>query len=309
MSGGYGYNSFYTTPNDNYDSLWTISRLSFSYKLRTTSPFTYTGPYLKVGEHPFIMAINGNPLDGYYAGFTTGGGCSTPTSGTVMSSNWLSVFGDAGGQSGSIKNDEGDGYCYERCFYLCQTDTVNINLQILADDIVDTILVDNINLYTTAASKATACYTCAKSVNLNVNQVLPAGRHSIKIWTRDNAGGHLGLNVYGHLTSSGTKKNIVRSKFDSRCDFTSPILSIKNTASSNSNFTLTPNPSNGKFVLHTLQTLRNAHIEVFDFSAKKIHEQEISNAAPEINLNVAKGVYFIRLYNDNGVAVQKIIID
>lgn len=308
---GYGYNTFYTAPNDNRDTFWTLSSLSSIYTPRYlgSAGFAYTGSYLSKGDHPFVMCIKGNPLDGYYNAFLSGGNCLTPISSTKMASNWISVYADAGGQSSNLENNFNDGYCYERCFYLCTDDTVSISMQILADDIVDTVLIDNIKLYTTLKPTSNDNYTCSKTVNINSTKMLSAGRHTIKVWARDNAGGHLALNVYGHITSSGTKKNIVRSKFDSRCDFTSPILSMKNTASNNSNFTLTPNPSNGKFMLHTLQPLHNAHFEVFDFSAKKILEQEVSKTATEISLNVAKGVYFIRLYNDNGVAVQKIIID
>lgn len=307
MACGYGGNSYYTTPNNNVDTLWTVGRFAANYNPRPTGPFTYTAPYLVPGGHPYIICALGNPVGGFYDAFESGGNCLKPTGGTVMASNWVSVYADAGGQTGAIKNAVGDGYRFDRCFYICNEDTLMFNMDLLADDIVDTVKVDNVILYVASVPTAQSNFTCAKKVSINKSVALGAGRHTLMVWTRDNAGGHIALNIYGHIESAGGKNNIVRSKYDSRCTF-NPVA-INESHKSALDFSISPNPSKGSLSISLAGNNVQYTMQVFDMSSKLVTEKELKSGNHQLNLNVAAGVYFIRLSSQNQVAVQKLIIE
>jgi hypothetical protein len=304
MNAGYGYNTYYTTPNDNKDTLWTVAKLSSKYNPRLVSlGFAYTGAYLLPGGHPSVITAD-VPGESYNV-FQNGGVCSDKPS--LRVSNWISVYADAGGQNSGINNAENDGYSYERCFYICNADTLKFDLRLLADDIIDTVQVDNINLYVTPNSSDAIGYKCDKMISILKDVSLSSGRHVLRVWTRDVASGHLALNVYGYISSAGMKKNIVRSKYDSRCDFKP--LSVNRDLLQINDVLISPNPNKGKFTLTIPTVVGKCKLEIYGLNGQKLKEQDVFEKENDVEMNVASGIYFLRLSNETEVKIQKLIIE
>jgi PKD repeat protein len=74
------------------------------------------------------------------------------------------------------------------------------------------------------------------------------------------------------------------------------------------NLTISPNPSNGKFIL-TANGLNNSILSIYSVNGQKIYETRISDDYLEVDLNtVSAGVYFIELINNEIRINKKLII-
>ncbi len=82
-----------------------------------------------------------------------------------------------------------------------------------------------------------------------------------------------------------------------------------NEFSNNNLFTLYPNPSRGKFKIHTNST-NKIDIEVINFLGEKVFSTTTSiEKSIEIDLsNSPKGIYFVKLYDGEKVVTEKIVI-
>jgi len=73
-------------------------------------------------------------------------------------------------------------------------------------------------------------------------------------------------------------------------------------------FNLYPSPNNGVFTINTTSSYNK--VMITDVSGKMVYNKEIDNSVISIKLtNITKGIYFVRVSNENGVGVQKIIIE
>ncbi len=79
------------------------------------------------------------------------------------------------------------------------------------------------------------------------------------------------------------------------------------------NFSITPNPNNGNFIINLKEILANYNIEVFDATGRTIYEKSFSqdqNLQQTIQLNRPQnGVYFLNIKNDSNMITKKIIIE
>jgi hypothetical protein len=77
------------------------------------------------------------------------------------------------------------------------------------------------------------------------------------------------------------------------------------------NFSIFPNPNNGKFVISFEREVYNAKISIINLQGQMLYEKEMHNEAKvEIDLgDLAKGVYFVRLSNNEGTLLRKMIIE
>ena len=76
--------------------------------------------------------------------------------------------------------------------------------------------------------------------------------------------------------------------------------------------TVFPNPSNGKINIQFETTLHKCRIEIFNVLSQIIYQDEINNINnlffKELDLNVQKGAYLLKLSFDDGVMVKTLII-
>jgi hypothetical protein len=303
MKGGYGYNTYYSTPNDNRDTIWTVAHLSSKYKPRIkASGFDYTGVYMMPGGHPSIIAADLLPgLEPYHL-FAAGGRCTDTNA--IRSSNWLSVYADAGGQNKGLENGIGDGYAYERCFFLCNSDSLIFDLKLMADDIVDTVQVDNINLYVTATPTADRGYICSKMISVNQRVFLSSGTHTLRVWTRDIKAGHLGLNVYGYINTAKGSKNLVRNKYYTKCETTIP-TGIAEKIPDMKVF-ISPNPNRGEFHI-TIPPVGVFKVEIIDVAGRRIFEREVTKEG-SFSINEGPGTYFVKVVGNENVNIQRVTV-
>jgi Secretion system C-terminal sorting domain len=307
---GYGGNTFYTTPNLNVDSFWIVSKLSSMYNPRHDTPFHYTGVYLNTGDNPYIICTLGYPVQQFWPDFTVGGGCTFPGI-PGKSSSWLSIYSEGGGQNSYSIDSLYDGYEFERCFALCNTDSLHFNLKMMADDIIDSVIVDDKVLYATPVSTNMTYeqFFCAYQTHIDTVVQITGGRHFLKVWARDIFHGHLGLNVYGNITANSN--NLIKTKYDIKCtthydSVATPEL-VHNVLADD--ISITPNPNNGKFSISLPETYSNTSIEIYDFAGRKCLAQNIYKGNNTIDLNhVSSGVYFIKIYTSTDIAYKKVVI-
>lgn len=82
----------------------------------------------------------------------------------------------------------------------------------------------------------------------------------------------------------------------------------------NLNINIYPNPNNGKFTIETIsQSRENINIQVFNTIGKLVYSENnvevIGRMNKEINLNdMPRGIYFVRLINENVNIVRRIVI-
>ncbi|MCF8297235.1 MAG: T9SS type A sorting domain-containing protein [Saprospiraceae bacterium] len=99
------------------------------------------------------------------------------------------------------------------------------------------------------------------------------------------------------------------------CTANDTILLIKGTAGinevvQNSIISIVPNPSKGIFKILTSGINKDFQISVYDIQGQKIHSQVVNKENIEIDLSTyPKGVYFIRLWNDDFVKTEKILLE
>lgn len=74
-------------------------------------------------------------------------------------------------------------------------------------------------------------------------------------------------------------------------------------------FTVYPNPTDGKFVInYKFEDYKNINLKISDIKGSVVYESQLEGNLTEIE-NIHSGVYFIKLYDSEGiVAVQKLIV-
>jgi hypothetical protein len=89
-------------------------------------------------------------------------------------------------------------------------------------------------------------------------------------------------------------------------------VGINEVAQNNAIISFFPNPNDGQFKLQIDNvTALNSTIEVVSINGQIVYTENLNingSLSKDINLNVEKGLYFVRLINDNGVKVEKLII-
>lgn len=78
----------------------------------------------------------------------------------------------------------------------------------------------------------------------------------------------------------------------------------------NNNFDIFPSPSNGKFSIKQKSGSAPQNIEIFDLSGNKIYSAKTqSKEITDIDIsNSPKGVYFVKLYDEENICTKKIVI-
>jgi hypothetical protein len=70
-------------------------------------------------------------------------------------------------------------------------------------------------------------------------------------------------------------------------------------------FRIYPNPSNGKFQIHTNQN--QGVIKIMNVFGRLMYEEKLEVQTSSIDIDVAKGIYFVRMESE-GVALTKRIV-
>ncbi|MDB9775224.1 GEVED domain-containing protein [Vicingaceae bacterium] len=89
-------------------------------------------------------------------------------------------------------------------------------------------------------------------------------------------------------------------------------VGINDVVKNNAIISFYPNPNDGQFKLQIENvTALNSTIEVVNINGQIVYSENLNingSLSKDINLNVERGLYFVRLINDNGVKVEKLII-
>lgn len=95
---------------------------------------------------------------------------------------------------------------------------------------------------------------------------------------------------------------------DSYCDSVTILaVGIDDNFSSESEVTIYPNPNNGSFTI-SIENSKNTVIEIYTISGQLILQKSIIQNSTKINLTKhLKGMYFVKIENDNKVVVKKIV--
>ena len=78
-------------------------------------------------------------------------------------------------------------------------------------------------------------------------------------------------------------------------------------ANSQSSFIVYPNPSNGTFTIGIKESLGESNYRVLNLQGKVVAEGTMMQPSKQINLNTAKGIYFVEVTN-NGVTQRKRVV-
>jgi outer membrane protein assembly factor BamB len=73
----------------------------------------------------------------------------------------------------------------------------------------------------------------------------------------------------------------------------------------NSGFTIYPNPVKDEFTIRGSQLIK--HIEIFNVLGETVFEEQPDCISCLVNCNLPKGIYFIRVMTENGMAIKKFI--
>jgi hypothetical protein len=91
------------------------------------------------------------------------------------------------------------------------------------------------------------------------------------------------------------------------------IIGIKDAEQNTSSIQFYPNPNNGQFKLQIENvTAPNSTLEIVNIQGQVVYNENLiinGSLSKDININVEKGIYFVKLSNRNGVKVEKLIID
>jgi hypothetical protein len=77
----------------------------------------------------------------------------------------------------------------------------------------------------------------------------------------------------------------------------------------NNNFALYPNPSNGNIIIESLKFDNINNVEIFDTTGKIVKQVEstFDNKVKVDISNLEKGIYFVRIKTENGVAFKPLL--
>jgi len=70
---------------------------------------------------------------------------------------------------------------------------------------------------------------------------------------------------------------------------------------------LYPNPSVGNWQLAVDNSLVGSALEVYDEQGRLVFNSELRTQNSELSLNVARGVYYLRISNEEGSVVRKLV--
>jgi len=92
-----------------------------------------------------------------------------------------------------------------------------------------------------------------------------------------------------------------------------PLTSIDNISIKNNNVSVYPNPVNDKIYISTKNEIRNAEVDVYDFTGKNLVSKHFSNLStdnPEVIelMNISNGLYNVRINADGVNSFQRILI-
>jgi hypothetical protein len=91
------------------------------------------------------------------------------------------------------------------------------------------------------------------------------------------------------------------------------IIGIKDAEQNTSSIQFYPNPNNGQFKLQIENvTAPNSTLEIVNIQGQVVYNENLiinGSLSKDININVEKGIYFVKLSNKNGVKVEKLIIE
>jgi hypothetical protein len=75
-------------------------------------------------------------------------------------------------------------------------------------------------------------------------------------------------------------------------------------------FTVYPNPSNGEFYIsRTAANGEGLQVGIYNLNGQLVHDQWLESSEQPIHTNLETGVYLVKTSGENGVSVQKIIIN
>jgi Secretion system C-terminal sorting domain len=77
-----------------------------------------------------------------------------------------------------------------------------------------------------------------------------------------------------------------------------------------SNVTVAPNPAKNQVVIHNNWTNRSlVAAELVDINGRSVQKMNLSPVHNVVNLNASAGIYMLRLQFNDGVGVQKLVIE
>jgi len=308
----YGGNAGYPTANNDTDQFWVLSKLASIYTQRGPNPFAYLPSYLTVGQHPYLIS-NGpgyTPVYDHWASFTGSGTCTPAIAYSGEVTRWISPYSDAGGQNGSIIDTIGDDYIAQRCFYVCNSDSFNLSMNLLADDVVDSVWIDSTLIYSSFDPFQIGGYLCSSTVSINFAKQLGSGQHWIKVAFRDVGGGHVGLNVYGTVTSLTNSLSLKKSKYFGACSlFSSPETGVASSQLTRSKAIVVPNPSNGNFSINLSSEIKEADAVLIDAAGRVVDKRRIRGGVNSVtDLNLSQGLYMLQVKTISEVMNIKLLI-
>jgi len=102
-----------------------------------------------------------------------------------------------------------------------------------------------------------------------------------------------------------TTKEVVNSE---QVSLQSILVGVKENNNSEDGMKIYPNPVRNTLTVETLQSIGNSSLSVFDVSGQEVLIQQVVSAKTQLDMSsFAKGVYTIRLLNNDKVEVKKVI--
>lgn len=86
-------------------------------------------------------------------------------------------------------------------------------------------------------------------------------------------------------------------------------LSVANTDNTIT-FSAYPNPSNGNFILELGNTVfKKGQVHVYDITGVEVYQSSVTKQETQINLNVSKGIYLVKLQLDGTTVTKRVTIE
>ena len=108
-------------------------------------------------------------------------------------------------------------------------------------------------------------------------------------------------NAIGLLTLSTQ----VQSFFDSQIDYNCQNIGLGTMESKIDDFEIYPNPSNGEVSLNSNSIF---DVSIYSINGELVYSTTAINSTLKLNLDVSKGVYFVKVTQDNSTFIKKLII-